>query len=102
MITDALVGVLSSILDWINSLVPNLTLPSFLTAIGTKQDGKWNDSIFVLFGSLLHPLHDVIPGPFDTLFDVMKDFLSLWPLVAGYLLFDWILNRMPTIAGFKP
>ena len=38
--------------------------------------------------------------PIDTILTILVSILQFWPAIAAYLVFSWVWNHIPTIAGF--
>jgi hypothetical protein len=70
----------------------SVSFPSWLT--GTALSA----TVAGFVGELLRPLRNVVPV--DTVLGILQDVLTLWPVLAAFLIFSWIWRHMPTIGGF--
>lgn len=75
------------------SILPSWTMPSWLSS-GTAFPSGVASSI----GGLLEPARNFLP--IDTILTVAASIFTLWPLIIGFLIFEWVWKHVPTIAGF--
>jgi len=92
MITNTLISLVATIVSAITNLLPHLTVPAFFT---TNQLGT---SIAGTIGSLVGVVHAFIPVV--PMLIVIAAVMPLWLLLVAYLVFQWVWNHIPTIAGF--
>ena len=93
MITTTILKLVSLLIGVVDSIIPNIAWPSFLSGSSLIPSG-WTTAV----GNQLHPLITFMP--IDTILGVVHDFMLFWPSVAGYLVFEWLWVHVPIIAGF--
>lgn len=93
MITNTILGLITTIVSGIDSLLPSLTLPAFFTG------GSILPSSVIQFlaaaSFMVEPLF-----PSGLVLSLLVMVTSLWPAVLAMLVFNWIYHHIPTIAGF--
>jgi len=92
MIVNLVLGIVASVVGGLLNLLPSVSFPSWLTGSSIST------GLATQIGDLLKPLHEVVP--IDTILGILQDVLTLWPVLAAFLIFSWIWRHMPTIAGF--
>jgi hypothetical protein len=92
MITNAIIDIVQVIVNFFDSLMPNITWPSFMSS-GTIVPSGWVNAV----GNVLHPLVPFLP--IDVLLTIVYCMMLFWPAIGAYLVFDWIWKKTPTIAG---
>lgn len=92
MITGWLIGLVVSVLSAINGFLPSLSLPSWMTS------DAWSAAIVNTVGGMLGAMSGWFPV--DALLSVLIGVLTLLPIIAGYVVFDWVWKHVPVIAGF--
>jgi hypothetical protein len=73
-------------------LIPNITLPSWMTS------SAFASGVASAIGGALEPVRPFFP--IDTILTVLASLFTVWPLVLGYLVFEWVWAHVPTVAGF--
>jgi len=84
---------ISTVIGFLDGLLPHVTMPSWVTAGSLIPSGVSN-----FIGSALHTIAPVFPSA--VLADIFVGVASLWPFVAAYAVAQWVWNHVPTIAGF--
>lgn len=92
MITNAIISIVISVVNFFNNLLPSLTLPSWLTT------NALSTTIANDLGGLLAPISSWFPV--DALLNCIYAALVLLPVFAAYSVFQWVWRHVPTIAGF--
>lgn len=93
MIVNGLLIAVTALLRALFSLIPSFTLPSWLASASAFPSG-----VATTIGGYLHTVQPYFP--IDTILQVISDVLVLWPVIIGYLVFQWVWAHLPTIAGF--
>lgn len=93
MIISWVVNVITALLSAFFSLLPSWTMPSWLSS-GTA----FPSGVASAIGAALEPVRSFLP--IDTVLTVMASIFALWPVIIGYLVFQWVWRHTPTIAGF--
>lgn len=93
MITNGLLEVVTAILSGLFSLIPSFSMPTWLSSATAFPSGVASS-----IGGYLHAVEPYFP--IDTILTVLASVLELWPVVIGYLVFQWVWEHLPTIAGF--
>jgi hypothetical protein len=93
VITGFLISSVASVLGFLLDLLPSWTPPSWLAAGVVLPSG-----VATTIGGLLHAVAGFLP--IDTILTVLQDIFEFWPVVIGYLIFQWVWDHIPTIAGF--
>jgi uncharacterized sodium:solute symporter family permease YidK len=91
VITTFLLSLFGAVISFFNGLLPSWTLPSWLTTEG--------------FSAVATTVGDFLAGPrgifpVDATLTVLQEVLLLLPVILGYMIFQWVWNHVPTIAGF--
>jgi hypothetical protein len=94
VIVDFILTVITAIVGWVDALLPHLTMPSWLSAGSLIPSSVSN---FV--GAGLHIIAPFFPSA--VLAEVFVGITSLWPFIAAYVVAQWIVCHVPTIAGFS-
>ena len=94
MIVGWIITAVAALLKAFFALLPSWAMPSWL-ASGTALPGSVASSL----GGALEPVR-AAGLPVDTILTVIGSIFSLWPLVIGYLVFEWVWKHVPSIAGF--
>ena len=92
MITDALITVVNTVVGAFNALFPSLTLPTWFTSdtIGS--------TVANYIGGMLGAVHSWFPV--TAVLTVLSAVVTMLPLIAAYLVAEWVWRHVPTIAGF--
>ena len=93
MITNVLLSLITTLVSGIDSLIPSFTLPSFFTGASLLPIGVINFLAASAF--MITPIF-----PSGLLLSFLVAIADLWPFIMAFLVFDWIYNHIPTIAGF--
>ncbi len=93
MITDFIITILTAIVSFLDSLLPHLTIPSWLTAGNLIPTSVSN---FV--GEALNTISPFFPTVI--LAEIFVGIASMWPFVAAYAVAQWVWDHVPTVAGF--
>jgi hypothetical protein len=92
MITDLLISLAELIFAPLNALLPALHFPSWASS------AQLTTSVGTELGGYLAAVKGVVPV--DVLLTVIDDVLVMWEVLVFYLLFEWVWDHVPTIAGF--
>ena len=92
MIPNALIALVTTVVNFFQSLIPNVSVPSWLTtdALGS--------GLATTIGQFLSPLNAFLPV--DAMINVLLALLVLLPLIIGYEIFQWAWEHVPEIFGF--
>ena len=90
MITNLLLGLVSGIFSLFNSLLPSVSVPSWFTTGAIA-------SLTTAIGNQLSGMSGVFPVV--AVLTVLQGMLTVLPMVLGYVIFNWLWNKSPTIAG---
>lgn len=93
MIVSGVLRLVSAILGGFFSLLPSWSMPSWLSS-GTAFPSGLASTV----GGYLHVVAPFIPV--DLMLTILGAVFSLWPAIIGYLVFQWVWNHIPEIAGF--
>jgi hypothetical protein len=93
VITDLLLQPIVTIVTFISGLLPSVTFPSWLEGGSLLPSSVAND-----IGGLLGSVNTYLPV--SEMLTALVFMFSLWPAIAGYVVFSWIWKHIPTIAGF--
>jgi hypothetical protein len=91
VILTFLLTLFGAVVTFFNSLLPSWTLPSWLTTEGFS-------AVATEVGDFLAAPSGIFPV--DATLIVLQEVLLLLPVVLGYLIFQWVWDHVPTIAGF--
>lgn len=93
MITDALLSIVSTVVSFIDGLIPSFALPGFFASGSLVPDSVVN--------FLAAAFHMVAPFfPSSLVLSLLVAGAALWPAFMGYLVFTWVIRHTPTVAGF--
>lgn len=93
MILNLILGLLSSLIYAVDSILPHFTMPSFLTTTTLIPS---NVVSFMASGlALISPVF-----PSGVLLNIVEGVSTLIPIVGVYVIFNWVYNHIPSIAGF--
>jgi hypothetical protein len=93
VIVDGIIDLVRDVFGFFLNLLPSWTPPSWLSSGTALPTG-----VATTIGGLLHAVAGFIP--IDTFLTVIGDVFLLWPVIIGYLVFQWVWSHVPTIAGF--
>jgi hypothetical protein len=93
VIIDDILSIVSALLRGFFDLLPSWTLPSWLAA-GTA----FPSGVAATIGGYLRVVAPFLPV--DVCLTVIGSILSLWLAIVGFLVFQWVWEHVPTIAGF--
>lgn len=93
MIVSFIIGLVDSALGFVFRLIPSWSMPGWLTS-GTA----FPSGVATAIGGYLRVVAPFLPV--DLILTVLQSVFSLWPAVVGYLIFQWVWQHVPTVAGF--
>jgi hypothetical protein len=93
MITNLLIGLITTIVNALDALLPHFTVPSFMTSGSLIPTGAV-DFIAALFSAVSSFY------PSQLVLSIFVSICAMWPVVGAYLVFQWVWRHVPTIAGF--
>ncbi len=93
MITNLVIGLITTFVNAIDGLLPHATVPAFLLAGNIIPSASEN-----LIAAALYAINVFFPS--TTLLEIFAGVLALWPFVAAYTVFDWVYRHIPSVAGF--
>jgi hypothetical protein len=95
VIVNGIILIVKTLLSALFSLLPNYAMPSWLSSVTSWPTG---------FASTLGGYLAAIKGwfPIDTVLTVLIWVLNMWPVIIGYVVFQWVWGHLPSIAGFSP
>ena len=90
MITDALIAILTDFLaPMFNALMPHVDVSGFVSA---STDAGQTIGGYLITANRIFPV--------DTMLSILSLFLALLPALAAYMVFQWVWDHLPNIAGF--
>ena len=93
MIITWIIEGITGALSWIFSILPSWSMPSWLSSGSAFPSG-----VATTIGGYLHVVAPFLPV--DLVLTILATVLTLWVVVAGYLIFQWVWSHVPTISGF--
>ena len=93
MITNAIIGLVTTVVSFIDGLLPSFTMPTWLTTT-TFIPSAWAQFL----GMIAKWAAPVFPS--DLVLSILVALSWFWPIVVAYTIFQWIYTHLPTIAGF--
>ena len=93
MITSAILALLTGLISAVDVLLPSFTMPSFLqTTTLIPSD------VVSFMASGLALISPVFPS--GVLLTIVEGVSTLIPIVGAYVVFNWVYQHIPTVAGF--
>jgi hypothetical protein len=94
VITNWILTAMTAVFSFFSSLVPSLTVPSWLGSYGSLS------SYATDVGNFLSPMYNWFPV--SAFLTPLQAVLTLWPVIVGYMVFQWVWDHWITIFGWGP
>ena len=93
MITNVIINIITTIINFLDGLLPHLTMPSWLVAGNLIPTAASN-----FLGEALYTIAPFFPS--TIIAEIFVGICSLLPFIAAYTVAQWVWNHVPTVAGF--
>jgi hypothetical protein len=93
VITDFFLTIILSVVEFFDSFLPHVTMPSWLAGSTVLPSG-----VASTIGGMMAAVAPFIPV--DVVLTVLTTVMLLWPVIFAYVVFNWVYRHVPSVAGF--